>query len=243
MSNANVEIESKPRRRGRPTSAEKTKVTKREVIAQGLVLARSVGLQDITITSLARDLAVTPQLIHYLIPGRDGLITGVMNAFYRELCEEWPKDEPRWRDHMIAMAHHLHAFYLRYRGVVLYTAAHNRYRLVQSVDEGETDYGLVFLDLLFRGAMKMSLDAATTVVFCEIFIDFVSSQARAAIGTRLPRAHQGYLRGVFEQLDPAKFPGIAFAGESLFAPDNDELFEQGLSMLMDSFEMRRAKLI
>ena len=231
------------RRRGRPRAAQQTQLTRADVVARGLVCAREMSLQEITISALARDLEVTPGLIHYLIPGKDGLITGVMNAFYSELCSDWPAAQGHWRDHVVAMALHLRSFYLRYRGVVLYTGAHNKYRVVQAVEEGETDYGLVFLDSLFRGIMMMKLDAANTVLFAEIFIDFISSQARSAITTRLPRAHQGYLRGVFENLDPEAFPGIAYAGEELFTPDSERVFEEGLSMLMDAFELRRAKLI
>lgn len=243
VTQAPAEQRTGARRRGRPTAAQQTQLTRADVVARGLVCARETSLADITISALARDLDVTPGLIHYLIPGKDGLITGVMNAFYSELCRDWPAPKGHWRDHMVAMAMHLRTFYLRYRGIVLYTGAHNKYRVVQAVEAEETDYGLVFLDALFRGVMMMKLDPANTVLFAEVFIDFISSQARSAITTRLPRAHQGYLRGVFENLDPDAFPGIAYTGEELFTPDSERVFQEGLSMLMDAFELRRAKLI
>ncbi|WGM45919.1 hypothetical protein KOAAANKH_00784 [Brevundimonas sp. NIBR10] len=232
-----------PRRRGRPLIADQTSLTKMDVFERGLQIARTTALQDITITEIARALDVTPAMIHYLITSREGLISGVMNAFYQRLSVDWPEPAGNWREHLVAVSHHVRRYYVEYRGVVLYIGAHNRHRVVQQVEVGETDYGLVFLDRLFQAAMRMRLDAHHTVLFCETLIEFLSAQARAAIVTRLPRAHEPFLRGVFDKLDPEAYPGIAFASDELFQTDHETLFEQGLSMMMDAFEIRRAKLI
>lgn len=232
-----------PRRRGRPSLSETTQLDKQAIIAKALTLAKTQALHQITITGIAKDCGVTPALIHYLIPGKDGLISGVMNAFYKKICARWPKNTNDWRQHLEAVAHHVYKMQSTYRGVVLYTASHNRYRVVQNVSEGEIDYGLKYLDLLIQSAMTMGLDPRNTMALCENFVDLITGATRQAIDTRLPRQHEEYLRGVISKLNIEKYPGLGFVGDELYLTDAESLFESSLQMLLDAFEMRRAELI
>lgn len=240
-----TEVKAKPasRRRGRPSLAETTQLTREAIIARGLELARTKALQDITITGIAQDFGVTAALIHYLIPGKDGLVSGVMNAFYAELCRAWPEPEGNWRQHLEAVAHHSNKFHGTYRGVVLYTATHNRYRIVQIVGEGEIDWGLIYLDRLIQAAQTMGLPPHETMIFCESFVDFITGAARQAIASRLPRLHEDFLRQAIGKLDLADYPGIRFVGDELYLTEPQVLFENSLKMLLDAFEINRARLI
>lgn len=234
---------SKPRRRGRPSLAETTQLDKETIVAKGLELAKTKALHQITITGIAKDFGVTPALIHYLIPGKDGLISGVMNAYYKKVCEDWPVASSDWRQHLEAVARHVNNFQSAYRGVVLYTSTHNRYRIVQNVSDDETDYGVVYLELLLQAAMTLGLNPHDTMIFCENFVDFITGAARQAIASRLPRLHEDYLRGALSKLDLEDYPGLEFVGDELYLTDPETLFENSLQMLLDAFEMRRAKLL
>lgn len=244
MRASKVTIKKEPsRKRGRPSLSETTQLDKQAIIAKGLTLARTNALHQITITGIAKDFGVTPALIHYLIPGKDGLISGVMNAYYKKVCSRWPKNTDNWRQHLESVALHVYKMQSTYRGVVLYTSTHNRYRIVQNVSQGETDYGLKYLDLLIQSAMTMGLDPHNTMILCENFVDLITGAARQAIDTRLPRQHETYLRSIISNLNMQKYPGIDFVGDELYSTDPDSLFESSLRMLLDAFEIRRADLL
>ena len=61
-------------------------------------MARATPLQELSIVRVAKDLGVTPALIHYYLDGRDALTSGVMNAFYKEMQLDWPLLTSHWRE-------------------------------------------------------------------------------------------------------------------------------------------------
>ena len=103
------------------------------ILSVSLQLTKTVPLSELSVVRVARELGVTPGLIHYYLGGRDGLTSGVMNAFYREAVESWPSEAKDWRQNLEVVANAVYRFYLRYPGIVVYVASHNRYRLVQDV--------------------------------------------------------------------------------------------------------------
>src|SRR5262245_23750213 len=98
-----------PRKRGRPpksasAASEQGSVLTRELILQKATeLAKFEPLGEISMVGLARELNVTPALIHYYVGSRDDLISGVANRYFKARVEnvqpltgDWAED--LWRE-------------------------------------------------------------------------------------------------------------------------------------------------
>ena len=84
---------------GRPAGASSRLLDRQTVLAVAFSLTKTVSVSDLSIVRVARELGVTPALIHYYLAGggRDALTSGVMNAFYREVVALWPPETGGWR--------------------------------------------------------------------------------------------------------------------------------------------------
>src|SRR4051812_26675417 len=77
-----------PRKRGRPPKAAAASaetggvLTREQILEKATELAKHEPLGEISMVGLARELGVTPALIHYYIGSRDDLISGVANRYF-----------------------------------------------------------------------------------------------------------------------------------------------------------------
>ena len=205
-------------------------------------LAQTVPLAELSIVRVARELGVTPPLVHYYLGSRDSLTSGVMNAFYRELVEEWPKPKEGWRENLEAVASAVYRAHIRHPGIASYVVSHNRFRMVQNVEDGETDYGVLFFEKFMATVRSAGFDAPRTGVYAHLLIEFITAYAHATVAHRWPGEHSSFLNEKLAGLDPKAFPAAHFVSRSFTRLDAASAFATGLRLFLHGLELEREKL-
>ncbi len=227
------------RRRGRPPVSENGLLDRHLIISCALQMARSTPLQDLSIVRVARELGVTPALIHYYLNGRDALTSGVMNAFYCETLKDWPQPTGNWRDDVEAVVRRVYSAHVNYPGVAAYVVAHNRFRLKQILVEGEKDFGIQLFESFVAAVREATDDAYHTAMWSHLLIDFVVSMAFAAVRHRFPGEHGEHLDRIFAELPPKHFPAMAFVRKDYVRLNAGEAFAEALRLMLATMEMER----
>lgn len=238
---SSAKVKPKTRRRGRPPKDDPGLLNKETILSLALQMTKSVSLPDLSVVRVASELGVTPALIHYYIGSRDGLTSGVMNAFYREVVENWPAELGDWAQDFEVLAHSIYRAYLRYPGVVIYVATHNRYQLFQDVGEGEADYGLLTFEKFIAVMRKMGMDPGRTGMYAHLSMAFISSFAHMTVTHRWPGQSREFLVDKMGGLDPVAYPNIAFVRDSFTNLGATDAFMVGMRMLMESLEAERKR--
>jgi AcrR family transcriptional regulator len=226
------------RRPGRPASDSPSGVLDREtVLAVAFRLTKTVSVSELSIVRVARELGVTPALIHYYFEGggRDALTSGVMNAFYREVIEGWPNETGEWEHDFEVVCESIYRAYLRYPGISIYAASHNRYQLVQDVQAGEIDYGLLVLEKFTGTVRSAGFEAKQTGVLSHLLMMFVAAYAHSTVTRRWPGQHTEFLSAKLSALDQKEFPNINFSREGLTTLNPTEAFLSGLKIVINGF--------
>src|SRR5208282_6189486 len=86
-----------PRGRGRPPS-----LSEDEIVTAALRLTREVGLQNLSMRALARELDVPPMTIYHYVASKESLHALVVDHILREIavpCE----DEASWEERLIRL--------------------------------------------------------------------------------------------------------------------------------------------
>ncbi len=231
------------RSRGRPPVSENALLDRRLIIGCAFELSKSVPLQELSIVRVARELGVTPALIHYYLAGRDALTSGVMNSFFRDLQREWPEPSGRWRADIETLAHHIYARLVTYAGVAAYMVAHNRFRLVQLDHGGETDYGILLFERFVGLVREAGFDARRTGMVSNLLMEQIVSAAYATVRHRWPGDHGSMLERAFAQLDQKQFPHTFFVRKQFAHFSGDAAFAEGLSLTLSGLTQERAKRV
>lgn len=223
---------------GRPSGARQRTLDREVVLAVAFGMTRSVPVDELSIVRVARELDVTPALIHYYLAGggRDALTSGIMNAFYRELVERWPAQTGDWRHNVEVMLDAIYRAYLRYPGVCIYAASSNKYQLVQDVQPGETDYGLLMLEAFNRTVRQGGFDAAHCGSLAHLLMQFVQSHAFFAVTRRLVGPHSCNLQARLAAVEPDRYPNCRFISDSVPDLNAAEAFTVGLRIVLDGLE-------
>ena len=87
-------VDDTPRTRGRPPS-----LTESAIVAAALQLTREVGLENLSMRALARELAVPPMTIYHYVSSKEALHELVVNHILREIPVPGP-DEGTWEDRL-----------------------------------------------------------------------------------------------------------------------------------------------
>lgn len=211
------------------------------MIALAFKLTKTISVADLSIVRVAKELGVTPPLIHYYLGGggRDGLTSGIMNSFYREVIEQWPPETGDWRHDFEVVADSIYRAYLRYPGVSAYVASHNKYQLVQDVAEDETDYGLLVLEHFMATVRKMGFDGQRTGITAHLLMLFISVYAHATVARRWPGQHTEFLNNKLSELDAKAFPSTTFAMDGLVNLNAAEAFSAGLRLILSGLDAER----
>jgi len=231
-----------PRRRGRPATHENGVLDSRLIISCAFELAKTLPLQELSMVRVARELGVTPALIHYYLDGRDALTSGVMNSFYREMLADWPVASGRWREDIQAVADHVYAIYVAYAGVAAYVISHTRFRMAQRVAPGETDYGLLLFERIVGVVREAGFDAARTGMYANLLMEFIISGAYATVRHRWPGEHGDFLDRVFAKLDRKQYPHTQFVRSTLISLDGSAAFREGMHLVLNGIDQERSKL-
>ena len=228
---------------GRPSAAEGNSVSRVSILQNAFEMSRTIPLQDLSIVLVAKRMGITPALIHYYIGGRDWLTSGVMNLFYKEMIEAWPKPTGRWEADIFEVALVIYGQYIKYAGIAAYSVSHNRFRTFQLLQDGEHDYGVEVLDRFTRCAMEAGLPADRTAIYGHMLFEFIISNANNAIRHRFPGEYPGFLQEQVEGLSATDYPGIHFTTHALDNFDASAAFNEGCRLIllgMQSEQLRTA---
>ncbi|HSV44562.1 MAG TPA: TetR/AcrR family transcriptional regulator C-terminal domain-containing protein [Ramlibacter sp.] len=230
------------RKRGRPSRADAARsdgapvLSREQILDKATQLAKVEPLGDISMVGLARELGVAPTLIHYYIGSRDDLISGVANRYFKERLARLQPLTGAWQEDLRREAMQSFSMGVEYGGVLRYMMSHNRFRLFQQVSEGETDYGMLYLDRLagiFRAAGFSPRHAA---IGYHLLSQFVMTSAYAEVSRQLPGFHARYIREHIESRTAQELPGAHYFAEAFTALDSATAFPEGLRLLIESFK-------
>jgi hypothetical protein len=243
---AGVKLTVPMRRRGRPLGAESALLDRTTILSIAVQLTKSVPLTDISIIRVARELGVTPALIHYYLGGggRDSVTSGVMNFFYGELVKDWPQNSGAdWRHHLEVVAGTVYRGFIRYPGIAAYAVSHNRFRMIQSTSsKSDVDYGILFFERFTESIMAVGFDPQATITYSHLLIEFIISSAHATVRHMWPGEHKEFLNKKLSALNPEQFPAVHFVRESLINLNASEAFTVGLGLFLQALELNRKNL-
>ncbi|WP_088155200.1 TetR/AcrR family transcriptional regulator [Achromobacter xylosoxidans] len=227
-----------PRKRGRPPRVEspingEATLSRATIIERAIALARETSLDQISMVQLARDFGVAPGLIHYYLGGRDKLISGVLNNYYRERLARMPALTGDWRADIETIARLSLAFAVENPGVSTYVASHNRFRLFQDVDSGETDFGAVFFNHVTTAFMQGGFSAEQVALAYHLLAQFLVASSRAEASKQLPVYHRDFIRGRLDAMSADRYPGARYVAEAFSGLNTELAFEAGLRILLD----------
>jgi AcrR family transcriptional regulator len=229
-----------PRRAGRrPREDGGPELSRASVIECAIQLAQKESLDNISMVRLARELGVTPALIHYYMGSRDDLLSAVINSAYKERMRDLPPLTGQWRTDLEVIVRATSRTHTKWPGLAAYIATHNRFRLFQKVSAGEVDYGLAFFDhvgvILKSGGFK---GPQAALVF-HLLMLFVVSIGSTSANRQAPKDHGDFIVGYLQSYEPESIPGATFLMKPFAKIDNETSFETGLKLLLDGFESWR----
>lgn len=227
------------RRPGRPGKDNPGLLNRQVILSLALQMTKNVPLTELSVVRVAAELGVTPALIHYYLGSRNGLTSGVMNAFYKDVIEHWPVETGEWKHDFEIVANAVYRAYLRYPGIVSYVAMHNRYQLFQDVREGETDYGVLAFEKYVATIRKMGLDAQRTGIYAHLSLEFISHFSHLTVTHRWPNQSRELLLEKMSSLSADDYPNIALVRESFANLGATDAFTTGLKLLVEAFEVER----
>lgn len=204
-------------------------------------MARKIPLHDVSIVRVAQEFDVTPGLIHYYLGSRDVLLSGVMNAFYKELVGKWPVLLGHWRrdlEEICAVVYQTHA---SYRGIASYVVSHNKYRMVQDVADGETDYGILVFEKFNSAVRAAGFDGPSTGMYTHLLNEFVTAYAQATATNRWAGEHADFLVTKIAELNAKEYPTAHFVSKGLAKLDAATAFRSGLELVLNGLELARKR--
>lgn len=219
---------------GRPAARGNGSMSRDDVVKCALELCKQEPLQNVSIVRVAAQLNVTPALIHYYIGGRDRLTSGVMNSFYQALTSSLPAPAADWRRDIGDVFVAIYETYITYGGVVAYVMSHNRFRLFQLVEAGETDYGSLFFERVVGAVRLAGLSAQRTAMYAHLLLQHVLSSAYQQASRQLPEDHQQFLVSRMKKMRSKTTPNTHFVLESFSTLRGEDAFRAGLEIIEDA---------
>lgn len=230
------------RRRGRPSRAAAPSGDGASVLSRELILDRATALAkveplgDISMVGLARELGVTPTLIHYYIGSRDDLISGVANRYFKERLSRLQPLTGKWKEDLWREANQSFKVGVEYGGVLRYMMSHNRFRLFQQVSAGETDYGMLYLNRIAGIFQVGGFSPRHAAIGYHLMSQYVMASSYAEVSRQLPAFHEHYIRSHIDSQPVAQLAGAHYFAEAFSTLDSATSFPEGLRLLLDSFE-------
>lgn len=209
----------------------------RDVILQHAIkLSKSVPLDQISMVQLAKDFGVAPGLIHYYLGGRDQLVSGVLNDYYRQRTGALPSLTGDWRADVEGIARLSFQVAIKNPGVSIYIASHNRFRLFQDVEPGETDYGLEFFNRMTSAIMQGGFTADQVALGYHLLAQYLVSASMAEASRQLPAYHQAFIEKKLESASKLQYPGARFVSKAFSRLTSEIAFEEGLRVTLDGIQ-------
>ncbi|MBP0624844.1 TetR/AcrR family transcriptional regulator [Cupriavidus sp. LEh25] len=227
-----------PRRRGRPPKTDapigaEPMLSRVAILQHAIKLTKTMPLDQISMVQLAKDFGVAPGLIHYYLGGRDQLVSGVLNDYYRQRVGVMPSLTGDWRADVERIARLSFEVAVENPGVSIYVASHNRYRLFQEVEPGETDYGMEFFNRMTSAIMQGGYMAEQVALGYHLIAQYLVSASMAEASRQLPAYHQSFIEKKLESVSALQYPGARFVSKAFSRLSSDIAFEEGLRITLD----------
>lgn len=227
---------AKARGPGRPPGTGRASASRASILRAAYKLARAVPLQDISVVMVAREIDVTPALVHYYIGGRDWLTSGVMNLFYRDLLRKLPAPTDDWRQNIVATAKATYEHFVAYGGIAAYAVSHSRFRVYQLTAFGDRDYGVEVLEAFTGSVRSAGRSEERTGIYAHLLMEFVINSAHATVRHMYPGDFKQFLEEKTDRLDPLKYPNIFFARRAPLTLDAQVAFDEGFRLFLLGIE-------
>jgi AcrR family transcriptional regulator len=230
-----------PRRRGRPPRTEspignEPTLSRTTILQHAIGLAKTTPLDEISMVQLAKDFGVAPGLIHYYLGGRDQLVSGVLNDYYRQRTLRIPPLTGDWRADVEGIARLSFQVAVENPGVSNYVASHNRYRLFQEVQPGETDYGLEFFNRMTSAIMQGGFSSEQVSLGYHLLAQYLVAASMAEASRQLPAYHQAFIQNKLDSVSAEQYPGARFVSKAFSHLSSDTAFEEGLRITLDGID-------
>lgn len=238
------------RSRGRPRrtyavdqSGERADLSREHILHVALEMTRSLSLADISFVQIARQLDVSPGSVHYYVGTRDELISAVMNRAYRVLLDAIGELDASqgWQAYLGDIMSAMRERFLTYPGIGSYIALNAEYRVFQSVDRSEIDYGRRYLDHMLDLFRRAGFRAADAAICVHLTHSFVLSVSYGELEGNLPSQNRDAMHQRWEQekAEPEPAPGLVFGLGAFATLDEEEAFRHGVSALINEFDRMR----
>lgn len=229
-----------PRRRGRPPKIEspidaEANLSRAAIIQHAIKLTKSIPIDQISMVQIAKDFGVAPGLIHYYLGGRDNLISGILNHYYRVRMGKMPKLTGDWRADVENIARTSFNVGRQNPGVSMYIASHNRFRLFQEVGPGEVDYGLAYFNHLTSAYMQGGFSPEQAALAYHLTAQFLVASTTAEAARQLPAYHEAFILKKLQSAPEEQYPGARYVSAAFASLSSDTAFESGLAILLDGF--------
>jgi hypothetical protein len=126
---------------------------------------------------------------------------------------------------------------VEYGGVLRYMMSHNRFRLFQQVSEGETDYGMLYLNRIASIFKSAGFKPKHAAMGYHLLSQFVMTSAYAQVSRQLPAFHAHYIQDHIDSAPQGELSGAHYFSQAFSTLDSDTVFPEGLRLLIDSFEL------
>jgi len=206
------------------------------ILQHAIALTKTTPLDEISMVQLAKDFGVAPGLIHYYLGGRDQLVSGVLNDYYRQRLLRAPALTGDWRADMEVIARLSFQVAVDNPGMSMYVASHNRYRLFQDVQPGETDYGLEFFNRMTSAIMQGGFSAEQVALAYHLLAQYLVAASMAEASRQLPAYHQAFIQKKLESVPAEQYPGARYVSKAFSQLSSDTAFEEGLRITLDGIE-------
>jgi hypothetical protein len=226
---------------GRPAAGEQGGADRASIFRAGLKLAETVPLQDLSIVSLARYMGITPALVHYYVGSRDLLTSGILNLFYKETVKGWPAETGDWQHDVVVAAERLYQHLFAYPGIAAYLVQKNEYRVIQEVEEGETDYGLQFLECFAGTIRSVGLPPERTAIYIHMMREFLFVISYRAAYELFPSNQRKQLEKTVSRLSPEQWPNVLYPQKALLQIDGDLVFREVIELFLLGMARDRGK--
>jgi TetR/AcrR family tetracycline transcriptional repressor len=217
-------------RGGRPRAGQE-QLSRGRILDAALELVDEEGMDALTMRRLGAELGVNPMSMYHHLPGKDALISGLVELVFSGMRVKYP-DSLSWQDRMRAWAE-------AYRGLV---RSHPNFVLeIVSNAAAATEAVLLVTEPLYGALDESGLPPAEVVRAADSVVDFVHGFALAE-GAQ-PLGHSFDRRDLLERLEAGDVDGLPATSRVFGALTRDEArydfdrgFDAGLSILLKGIE-------
>ncbi|WP_120003863.1 TetR/AcrR family transcriptional regulator [Nesterenkonia muleiensis] len=220
-----------------PEKGPKPKLRLEQIVAAGIELADSEGLEALSMRRLAQNLGVGTMSLYRYVPSKTELLNLMLDAVVGPSPSRFSATDRGWREFLTTTAHEGRRLYLEHP----WTLQANWTRPVlgpNSVADMEL-FMSGLLDLPLKDREKMSLATALdSYVLGAVRQELLWLNAAAESGMTDEEFWTHQLPTLERAMASGKFPAMAALGDDTFDSSWDETFDLGLQLFLDGLESK-----